>query len=57
MTCTDCVSFYRDKITDNNLQKMNTFMLGCTTFRTSSVDNHGTSKSHQKAHDFIVGKQ
>ena len=57
MTCTDCVSFYRDKITDNNLQKMNTFMLGCTTFRTSSVDNHGTSKSHQKAHDLIVGKQ
>ena len=58
MTCTDCVSFYRDKIkTDNNLQKGNTFILGCTKFRTTSVNDHETSKSHEKAHDFIVGKQ
>ena len=58
MTCTDCVSFYRDKIkTDNNLQKGNTFILGCTKFRTTSVNDHETFKSHEKAHDFIVGKQ
>jgi len=58
MTCTDCVSFYGDKIkTDNNLQKTNTFILGCTHFRTSSGDDYETCKSHQKAHDFIVGKQ
>jgi len=36
MTCTDFVSFYRDKV---------------------NVDDHETFKSHQKAHDFIVGKQ
>ena len=58
MTCTDCVSFYGDKIkTDNNLQKTNAFIIGCTHFRTSSGDDHETCKSHQKAHDFIVGKQ
>ena len=34
MTCTDCVSLYGEKVnSDNNLQRLNSFILGCTNFR------------------------
>jgi hypothetical protein len=44
MTCTDCVGFYGDKLkTDSNLQKTNTFILGCSNLRTSSINEFSDS--------------
>ena len=61
MRCTDCVSFYGEKIlkidTDKNLRNLNTFILGSVNFRASTVNDHEKSRLHQKAHDHIISKE
>lgn len=53
MFCTECKEYYGRK---GDADDKNQFLNGSTNFRLSSVDDHGKSKVHLKAHDFVLNR-